>query len=168
MDEGKIAGIPVRIVTPMDMPKQNRTKVLINVHGGGFVGDGGSWTESIPVGYLTQTKVVAVLYRLMPEYPFPAAVDDTVAVYKELLKTYKPENIGLYGTSAGATLTVEVCVKLRQLRLPLPGALGIFSGLGDFSTGMQGDTMSFFTLDGLAGRIKPSRGNNLYRDKANP
>ncbi|HWF66604.1 MAG TPA: alpha/beta hydrolase fold domain-containing protein [Acidobacteriaceae bacterium] len=87
MEENKIAGVPVRIVTPVTMPKQNRNKVLINVNGGGFVGDGGSWTESIPIGYLTQTKVVAVLYRLMPKYPFSAAVDDTVAVYRELLKT---------------------------------------------------------------------------------
>lgn len=168
MEESAIGGVPVRIVTPLNMPKQNDDKILINVHGGGFVGDGGSWTETIPVGYLTQTKVVAVLYRLLPKYPFPAAVDDTVAVYKELLKTYNPENIALYGTSAGATLTAETCVKLRQLGLPLPGALGIFSAQGDYSAGMQGDTMSFFTLDGLAGRIKPPRGNDLYRGNTDP
>src|SRR6185437_12210854 len=113
-----IAGVPVKIVMPLTMPEQNRGRVLINVHGGGFIVDGGSWTESIPIGYLTQTKVVSVLYRLAPKYPFPAAVDDTVAVYRELLKTYKPENIGLYGTSAGGMLGPEVCVKLRQLALP--------------------------------------------------
>ncbi len=129
----RIAGVPVRIVTPLTMPKQNRDRVLINVHGGGFTVDSGSLTETIPMANLTQTKVVAVLYRLAPEHPFPAAVDDTVAVYKELLKTYKPQNIGLYGTSAGAILTPEVAVKLRQLGLPLPGALGVFSGMGDFS-----------------------------------
>jgi len=65
-------------------------------------------------------------------------------------------------------LTAETCVKLRQLGLPLPGALGIFSGLGDFSAGMQGDTMSLFTLDGLAGHIKPPRGNDVYRGNTTP
>lgn len=168
MAEAKLNGVPVRIVTPLTEPQQNRDKVLINVHGGGFVGDGGSWTESIPIANLTQTEVVAVLYRLLPKYPFPAAVDDTVAVYRELLKKYQPKNIALYGTSAGATLAAETCVKIRQLELPLPGALGVFSGLGDFSTGMQGDTMSFFTLDGLAGHIKPPRGDDVYRGNADP
>ena len=56
-----------------------------------------------------------------------------VAVYKELLKTYSPRSIGIFGTSAGAILTGEVAVRLKQLGLPLPGALGIFSGLADFS-----------------------------------
>lgn len=150
-DGQSIAGVPVRIITPLSMPAENRDKVLINVHGGGFVVDSGSLTETIPLANLTQTKVVAVLYRMAPEHPFPAAVDDAVAVYKELLKTYKPENIGLYGTSAGAILTPEVTVRLRQLGLPLPGALGVFSGMGDFS--MKGDSQRLFALEGLSGHL---------------
>lgn len=152
---GTIAGIPVRIVTPITTPAQNRNRVLINVHGGGFNSDSGSLTESIPIANLTQTKVVAVLYRLAPEHPFPAAVDDAVAVYKELLKTYKPQNIGLYGTSAGAILTGEVAVKLRQLGLPLPACLGVFSGLGDFSK--VGDSWAMYALDGLSGHLEPPK-----------
>ncbi len=146
-----IAGVPVRMVTPLEMPRQNRDRVLINVHGGGFTVDSGSLTETIPIANLTQTKVVAVLYRLAPEYPFPAAVDDAVAVYKELLKTYKPQNIGLYGTSAGAVLTPQIAVKLRQLGLPLPGALGVFSGNGDFSR--RGDSGAMYGLGGLSGPL---------------
>ena len=128
-----IAGVPTRIVTPPVIPEAKRDRVLLNVHGGGFVADWGSVVESIPVASLTQTRVVSVLYRLLPEHPFPAAVEDTVAVYKELLKTYAPRHIALYGTSAGAILTAEVAVRLRQLGLPLPAALGVFSGLGDLS-----------------------------------
>ena len=85
-----IAGIPVRIVTPLTMSPGKRDRVLINLHGGGFNSDSGSLTETIPIANLTGTKVVAVLYRLAPEHPFPAGLDDAVAVYKELLKTYKP------------------------------------------------------------------------------
>jgi acetyl esterase/lipase len=150
-----IAGIPVRIVTPLTIPPDKTNRVLLNVHGGGFIVDSGSLSETIPLANLTRTKVVAVLYRLAPEHPFPAAVDDTVAVYKELLKTYRPQNIGLYGTSAGAVLTGEVASKLKQLSLPLPAALGIFSGLGDFSR--QGDSAAIYGLFGLSGPIDPPK-----------
>ncbi len=151
--EDKIAGVPVRIVTPDGMPEANRDKVLLDLHGGGFNSDSGSYTESIPIAGYTKIKVVAVLYRLAPESPFPAAVDDSVAVYKELLKTYKPDHIVIYGTSAGAILTAEVAVKLKQLGLPLPAALGIFSGMGDFAR--VGDSVAIYALPGLSGHLDP-------------
>jgi acetyl esterase/lipase len=153
VNQTTVAGVPVKAITPLAIPESRRNRVLINVHGGGFNSDSGSLTETIPIANLTQTKVVAVLYRLAPEHPFPAAVEDTVAVYKQLLKTYKAQNIGLYGTSAGAILTAEVAVKLRQLGLPLPAALGIFSGLGDFSQG--GDSQAIYSLNGLSGPLTP-------------
>jgi epsilon-lactone hydrolase len=148
-----IAGVPVRIVTPDGMPDANKDKVLLNLHGGGFNSDSGSYTESIPIASYARFKVVAVLYRLAPEHPFPAAVDDSVAVYKELLKTYKPDHIVIYGTSAGAILTAEVAAKLKQLGLPLPAALGIFSGMGDFAR--AGDSQSLYALRGLSGHLDP-------------
>jgi acetyl esterase/lipase len=148
-----IAGVPVHIVTPDDLPAANADKVLLNLHGGGFNSDSGSYTESIPIAAYTHVKVVAVLYRLAPEHPFPAAVDDSVAVYKELLKTYKPDHIVIYGTSAGAILTAEVAAKLKQLGLPLPAALGIFSGMGDFAH--PGDSQAMYALRGLAGHLDP-------------
>ncbi len=146
-----IAGVPVHVVTPDGMPAENSDKVLMNLHGGSFNADSGSYGESIPIAGYTKMKVVAVLYRLAPEHPFPAAVDDAVAVYKELLKTYKPEHIVIYGTSAGAILTGEVAVKLKQLGLPMPAALGIFSGMGDFAR--MGDSWSIYTLRGLVGHL---------------
>ena len=129
-----------------------RTRCCSNLHGGGFNSDSGSYTESIPIASYTKIKVVAVLYRLAPEHPFPAAVDDSVAVYKELLKTYKPDHIVIYGTSAGAILTAEVAAKLKQLGLPLPAALGIFSGMGDFAR--DGDSPGALRAARL---LRPSR-----------
>jgi len=155
-----IAGVRTDIITPLDMPEANRARVLINLHGGGFNGDSGSLIEGDPIANLTKTKVVSVYYRLAPENPFPAAVDDVVAVYKELLKTYKPHSIGIFGTSAGAILTGEVAVKLKQSRLPLPAALGIFSGFADFSR--PGDSWQLFTLNGLPGEMEPSDANNPH------
>jgi acetyl esterase/lipase len=153
IEDGEIAGVPTRIITPLEIPEKNRDRILLNVHGGGFNSDSGSLTETIPEANLTQIKTVAILYRLAPEHPFPAAVDDTVAVYKELLKTYKPDHIALYGTSAGAILTAQSAVRFRQLGLPLPGALGIFSGFGDFSR--PGDSIAIYSLNGLSGYLEP-------------
>ena len=103
---------------------------------------------------LARIKVVSVYYRLAPENPFPAAVDDVVAVYLELLKTYNPQAIGIFGTSAGAILTCEVTIRLKQLELPLPAALGIFSVLTDFSR--PSDSREIFALDGLSGQLQPT------------
>jgi epsilon-lactone hydrolase len=151
--EQTIEGVPVHVVTPDNMPFSSHDRLLINLHGGGFNSDSGSYTESIPIASYTKIKVIAVLYRLAPEHPFPAAVDDAVKVYKAMLTVYKPEHIVIYGTSAGAILTAEVAVKLKQLGLPQPAALGIFSGMGDFAR--PGDSIAMYGLRGLAGHLDP-------------
>lgn len=147
-----IAGVPVRVISPKVAGEGHGERILINLHGGGFVADWGSLTETIPISSLTRTKVIAVLYRLAPEHPFPAALDDVTAVYREILKTHKAGDIGLYGTSAGAILTAEAAAHFRRLGLPLPGALGIFSGTGDLS--QRGDTYSIFSVNGLTGSLE--------------
>jgi acetyl esterase/lipase len=151
--EATTAGVRTDIITPKTMPAENKSRVLINLHGGGFNSDSGSLIEGVPISSFAKMKVVSVYYRLAPENPFPAAVDDVVAVYKELLKTYKPHSIGVFGTSAGAILTCEVMVKLKQLGLPLPGALGVFSSLADFSR--PGDSRQLFSLNGFPGQLQP-------------
>ena len=72
-------------------------------------------------------------------------------------------SIGIFGTSAGAILTAEVAVRLKQLGLPLPAALGIFSGLGDFSR--VGDSRQLFTLNGFPGEMQPIDPNHLPDDQ---
>jgi epsilon-lactone hydrolase len=158
IEESKMAGIPVLLLSPMNMDERNRSRILINVHGGAFNTDAGSLVENIPVVYLSGIRVIAVKYRLAPENPFPAAVEDAIAVYNEVLKNYKPQNIGLYGTSAGAALTAETAAKIKQLGLPMPAALGFFSGWADFS--LPGDSMSWFTIGGLAAK---KSGDDLLR-----
>jgi len=161
VEETSLAGVRTDIITPLSSPADKR--VLINLHGGGFNSDSGSLIEGVPIANLAKIKVVSVYYRLAPENPFPAAVDDVVAVYKELLKTYVPRSIGIFGTSAGAILTCEVAVRLKQLGLPLPAALGIFSGLADFSR--VGDSRQLFTLNGFPGRLEPIDPNHLPNDE---
>ena len=163
-----IAGVPVRRITPLEVPKLNADNVLLDLHGGGFDSDSGSYTESIPIAYYARVPVIAALYRLAPEHRFPAAVDDAVAVYRELLRTHKPEQIAIYGTSAGAILTGEVAVKLKQAGLPEPAALGIFSGTGDFAR--QGDSLHLYSLRGFSGYLAPPGDSEplSYIGSANP
>jgi len=144
-----VAGVPVREVVPVTIKHQDR--VLICLHGGGFNADSGSYSESIPVAGLTGVRVVSVLYRMAPENPFPAGVDDVIAVYKELLKTYKPNRIGIFGSSAGAALTLEVAVKMKQLTMPMPAALGPFSSSASMVEG--GDSRSLYNTDGWRGYV---------------
>jgi len=158
----RIAGVPVRIITPAVLAPEKQDRVLINLHGGGFQADWGSVCETIPIAGLTHTKVVAILYSLSPDSKFPVAVDEAVAVYRELLKTHKPQQMVIYGTSAGAFLTAEVAMKLKQLGLPEPAALGVFSGAGD--VGDLGDSFYIFGLHGLSGSMDTS--GNTSRDYA--
>ena len=152
VEETTTAGVRTDIITPLGA-EAHRDRVLINLHGGGFNSDSGSLIEGAPICNLAKIKVVSMYYRLAPENPFPAAVDDVVAVYKELLKSYKPHNIGIFGTSAGATLTAEVAARLKQSGMALPGALGMFSVHPDYTR--PTDSQELFTLDGFAGRLQP-------------
>jgi acetyl esterase/lipase len=124
-----VAGVRTEVVTPKEgVAARNKKRVLINLHGGGFVWGAGlmSMLESMPVASLGKIKVVTVDYRQGPEHQFPAASEDVATVYRELLKEYEPENIGIYGCSAGGLLTAEAIVWIAHEKLPRPGAIGIF------------------------------------------
>lgn len=134
-----IGGVHADVITPKDgIAPRNEKRVLISLHGGGFLFGAGvdSVLESVPVASLGKIEVVSVDYRLAPEYKYPAASEDVVAVYRELLKSYKPENIGIYGCSAGGVLTAEAVAWFQKENLPRPGAIGIFcASAGGWSGG---------------------------------
>ena len=135
--EQVIAGVPTRVITPKGQAVHS-DRVLINLHGGGFsvCADACAILESLPIASVGKYKVVSVNYRQGPEHRFPAATEDVTAVYKELLKSYKPGQIGIYGCSAGGALSAQVAAALPSQGLPQPGALGIFgSGAARFATG---------------------------------
>lgn len=130
-----IAGVGVDVVLPAQgVAPANRHRVLLNLHGGAFLwgAHSGALVESIPIASLERIKVIAVDYRLGPEHVFPAASVDVEAVYRELLKTHRSDQIGIYGCSAGGILTGEAVARFIHDQLPVPGAIGIFcAGLTD-------------------------------------
>jgi acetyl esterase/lipase len=126
-----LGGVAVDIVTPgASIQPRNKDRVLINVHGGAFMwGSGsGALVEAIPIAATAGIKVVTVDYRLTPEHRYPAASEDVTAVYRALLKQYRPENIGIYGCSAGGVITAQSVAWIRKQGLPRPGAIGTFCG----------------------------------------
>jgi len=126
-------GVTVDIVEPVEgVSRGNKGRVLINVHGGAFMwGSGsGALVEAIPIAATMGVKVVTVDYRLAPEHRYPAASEDVTAVYNALLKDYRPENIGIYGCSAGGVITAQATAWIRREVVPRPGAIGTFCGTG--------------------------------------
>jgi epsilon-lactone hydrolase len=125
-----ISGVAAREILPKDgVSKENRRRVLIELHGGGFQG---GWDlidkmEAAPVASIGGLRVVSVNYREGPRFRFPSASEDVAAVYKELLKNYSAENIGLYGASAGGVLVAEAIAWFQKEHLPRPGAAAILS-----------------------------------------
>lgn len=108
------------------MPQEHEDKILLFIHGGGYVlGDGASCLpEGLVMAALTGYRAVAVDYAMPPEDPaFPQAVDDVLAVYKELLKTYPASKIGVFGSSAGGALTLILVQQAKAQGLPVPGAV---------------------------------------------
>lgn len=144
---GVIAGIPVEEFVPLE--GLDETRVLINLHGGAFCSGAMqiARVESIPLACRGEFRIVAVNYRQGYEHKFPAASEDVAAVYADLLKTYAPGQIGIFGGSAGGVLTAQATAWIIDQGLPAPGAIGIFGG----GTGGQGDAAYFGAIGmGLA------------------
>lgn len=115
-------GVPAEWVTPTGAQSD---RVLQYVHGGGYVLCS-SKTHSRLVGHLAKAigcRALNVDYRLAPEHPHPAAVEDSVAAYRWLLdQGVEPRHIAIAGDSAGGGLTLATLLKLRDDGLPLPAA----------------------------------------------
>lgn len=132
--ETTVGGVHAFVYTPRaGVAAQNRARVLINLHGGGF---GGCWPgcaelESIPIAALGRITVISLDYREGPRYRFPAASEDVASAYRALLKSHRAQDIGIYGCSAGGMLTAMAMAWFQRHHLPNPAAIGILcSGAG--------------------------------------
>lgn len=147
--EIEIAGVKGLSYVPAEGIKPgNENKILLNLHGGGFAGcyPGCAELESMPIASIGGIKVITIDYRQGPDHQFPAASEDVATVYRELLKDYKPENIGIYGCSAGGMLVGMSLAWFDKEGLPMPGGAGVFcAGLTiENGPGFGGDA-SFIT-----------------------
>jgi epsilon-lactone hydrolase len=167
-----IAGVRTRVILPKaGVSPGNRVRVLINLHGGGFIwGEGnGALTESIPIAGLGRITVITVAYRMGPEFKFPAASEDVAAVYRELLRDHRAADIGIYGCSAGGILSAQSVAWFEKEKLPVPGAIGTFCGS---ALSMGGDSSHIAPLltGGKAHKNADtgSMGSSAYFSSASP
>jgi len=110
--------------------------VVLYFHGGVYVmGDAALAADlAAEVGRRTEAKVISVDYRLAPEHPYPAAVDDALAAYEALLQDgSQPSDIALAGESAGGGLAIATLVNIRDHGLPLPAAAFVMSPYADLT-----------------------------------
>ena len=128
METVTVNGITLERMTA-DQKKSDR--VLLQMHGGGYVGGMSNNHRILGLRQATLAdagEVYFVNYRLAPAHVYPAALEDAVAVYKELLnRGIKGENIILTGDSAGGNLAVELALYLKENKLPQPGVIALAS-----------------------------------------
>ena len=120
-----LGGVKAFIVTPKTMPEANRNRLLVHVHGGGYVFAPGeaALPEAIMMAGFGGFKVISVDYRMPPDFPYPAAMDDAMAVWKVALTMADPKNMAIFGTSTGGAMTLAMALRAKAEGLPLPAAL---------------------------------------------
>jgi epsilon-lactone hydrolase len=126
-------GVPCEWIVPAERTSE---PVILNIHGGGWVlglYNNHRWKAAY-LGKAAGCRVLAVDYRLAPEHPFPAALEDCVTAYRWLLNSgVSPGQIVIAGDSAGGNLTLSTALTLRDAGDPLPAALVCISPMTDLA-----------------------------------
>lgn len=125
--EEKIAGVNVHWLSPPDIDVEHKGHVFIYIHGGAYVYNGGmaGLVEPALIAHHLKIQVISIDYRMPPKFPAPAATDDVIAVWKELLKTRPHTSMVMGGTSAGGNITLASSQRFVGLGLAVPAALYI-------------------------------------------
>ncbi|KQQ25015.1 alpha/beta hydrolase [Methylobacterium sp. Leaf123] len=149
-------------------PAADGERVILFLHGGGYVsGSLKSHRHMVAqAGREALARTLALGYRLAPEHPFPAALDDALTGYRFLLASgIAPARIALAGESAGGGLALATALSLREAGLPLPGCLWLSSPWVDLA--LTGASMeSKAAVDPLLGRTYLSELASLYLNGA--
>ncbi|WP_231386756.1 alpha/beta hydrolase [Nocardia sp. BMG111209] len=129
-----VDGVRVYAITPAGVDPDDR-RIVLDIHGGGFVGGGGPLCRMMAVGQVTPMAVRAwsVDYRLPPDHPYPAPLDDCLTAYRALLGSHRPEDIIVNGPSAGGNLAAAMILRARDEGLPLPAAVVLTSPVADLT-----------------------------------
>lgn len=113
---------------------QPTPNIILYLHGGGYFSCTPATYRRITGAFAKYGfRVFSPDYRLAPEHPFPAAVDDALAAYRGLLVAHKPEQIIIAGDSAGGGLALSLALAAREARLPLPAGMILFSPWTDLA-----------------------------------
>ena len=137
----RFANFSASMVYPLD---ETREGIILYLHGGGYACGGLDYARAFGTVLATESsvRVFCPAYRLAPENPYPAALDDAFVSYKYLLDGgYDSEKIILCGESAGGGLAYCLCLKLKEENLPLPGGVITVSPWTDLT--LSGDSYRY-------------------------
>ena len=130
-----VNGVAAFMVTPQVIPAENRNRLLVHMHGGCYVLQGGeaATVEAIYMAGFGHFRVLSVDYRRPPESPYPAALDDGMNAWKWALKSTDAKNMAIFGTSAGGALTLSMVLRAKQEGLALPAAIAPGTPMSDLT-----------------------------------
>lgn len=131
---------PLHEVVPRNLAAGREAQAIFYVHGGAYLhgsGLAGAYM-AMPLAGTCGIRAFCVDYRMPPDHPFPAGLDDTVDAYRAVLQRHKPENVAVAGGSAGGGLAGGFLLKARDLGLPMPGACVLATPEADLTE--SGDT----------------------------
>lgn len=167
--EFELDGVRTYVLRPDGVPDSRETPVYLDFHGGGMVMGAGEagLVQLMPAARARDMITWAVDYRMPPSHPYPAALDDGIAVYRKALGERDPRDIFVGGASAGANLAAALLLRAKDEGLPMPAALVLLSPAVDLTE--SGDT--FNTLLGVDYMVPVMTYNLLYagdHDLADP
>ena len=123
-------------------PKTLPSGTILRFHGGGFVSGSAQIERRVAaeLAVFSNCDTFGISYRLAPEHPYPAALDDAVAAYRAILeRSADPATTVLFGGSAGAGLALATLLKIRELQLPRPAGAVLLWPYADFT--FSGETI---------------------------
>jgi acetyl esterase/lipase len=133
IEQFKIGNIPAEWIS---VPGAHKEKVFINLYGGGYIMGTLKSRRIIPyhISRATKLRCLNIEYRLAPEYPFPAALKDSIESYTWLIsQDFNPKKIIIGGASAGGGLTIATLLKLKEFNVPLPAGAVLISPWADLT-----------------------------------
>jgi epsilon-lactone hydrolase len=129
VEDTQIAGVHTFVIRADGASAEQETPIYLDIHGGALISGGGAVcglmgsATALTNGMLTW----AVDYRMPPRHPYPAALDDCMAVYRALLAERSPQNVFVGGGSAGGNLAAALLLRAKDERLPMPAGLVLIS-----------------------------------------
>ncbi|WP_020599165.1 alpha/beta hydrolase [Spirosoma panaciterrae] len=169
VEQKTIGGVSVYHIDPKTGPGVLGKVVFIHIHGGAYVFSAGKAgiREGILLATLLKMPVLSVDYKMPPDHPYPAALDDVIGAYKGLLDMYPTYKVVIGGTSAGGGLTMAAILRMKELKLKLPNAVFLGTPWSDLTkTGdsyyiNEGIDRSLVTNDGFLESAAKLYGNGI-------
>ena len=157
VEHDEIEGVNVYHVIPDEIDPKHEDHLVVHVHGGAYVLNGGTAcvAEALVIAQGIKMRALSIDYRMAPRHPYPAAVDDVVTVYRHLLTERPARSMAMGGSSAGGGITLSAVQRFIELGMDVPGALYLgtpgsdLSGTGDTFHTNQGVDRNIPIYDGF-------------------